>query len=57
MILARTFREAVDADWDRSLALGVTAVPTFIVAGRRAVGFQPYETLAQLVRSSGVTKR
>ncbi len=57
VVLARTFRAAVDADWDRSFTLGITAVPTFIVAGRRAVGFQPYETLAQLVRSSGVTKR
>ena len=57
VVLARTFRAAVDADWDRSLALGITAVPTFIAAGRRVVGFQPYETLAQLVRSSGVTKR
>jgi predicted DsbA family dithiol-disulfide isomerase len=57
VILARGFREAVDADWARSRGLGVTAVPTFIIAGRRVVGFQPYETLAQLVRSSGATKR
>ena len=53
----RAFRDAVDADWDRSMALGVTAVPTFIMGGRRVVGFQQYETLAQLVRSSGAAKR
>lgn len=57
VVLARGFWEAVDADWARSRALGVTAVPTFIMGHRRVVGFQPYETLAQLVRSFGVTKR
>ena len=53
VIQARSFRGAVDADWARSQALGITAVPTFIVGDQRIVGFQPYEALAQLVTGSG----
>jgi predicted DsbA family dithiol-disulfide isomerase len=52
VILARSFREAVDADWARSHALGIAAVPTFIIEGRRIVGFQAYEVLAQFVTGS-----
>ncbi len=57
IIEARSFREAVDADWARSRALRVTAVPTFIMGDQRAVGLQSYEALAQFVRSSGAAKR
>ncbi len=51
VIRSRSFREAVDADWDRSRRLRITAVPTFIIGDRRVVGFQPYEAMAQFVRS------
>ena len=53
VILTRSFREAVDADWARSHAFGITAVPTFIIDDQRIVGFQPYEVLVQLVTGSG----
>ena len=33
----RSFREAVDADWQRARAMGVTGVPTFIVGDRGVV--------------------
>ena len=46
----RTMREAVDADWARSQALGVTGVPTFVIGRRAVVGAQPYEVLEELVR-------
>jgi predicted DsbA family dithiol-disulfide isomerase len=49
VVLSGKFRQAVDADWERSRALGIDAVPTFIVGNRRIVGFQPYEVLAELV--------
>jgi len=53
----RSFREAVDLDWQRSRELGVTSVPTF-VAGRQGVaGAQPYELLEQLVVDAGATLR
>ena len=53
----RAFKDAVDQDWARSRALGITAVPTFLFRGRRMVGAQPYEALAQFIRDSGVIKR
>jgi predicted DsbA family dithiol-disulfide isomerase len=40
---------SVDDDWDYSRRLGVTAVPTFLAAGRSVVGAQPYEVLERLV--------
>jgi predicted DsbA family dithiol-disulfide isomerase len=48
---------AVDADWDRSRQLGVTAVPTFILGDRRLVGAQPYEALARLLEENHVKMR
>ena len=49
----RTFKEAVDSDWFRSRSLGITAVPTFVVDHQAVVGFQPYESLEQLVKACG----
>jgi predicted DsbA family dithiol-disulfide isomerase len=45
----RTFKAAVDADWAKSRAYGVTGVPTFVAGGYGVVGAQPYEALVQLV--------
>ena len=45
----RSFKAAVDADWQKSREYGVTGVPTFVSGGRGVVGAQPYEVLAQLV--------
>ena len=53
VILARSFREAVDSDWARSHALGVTAVPTFIIDDQRIVGFQSYQVLERFVIDNG----
>ena len=53
----RTFKEAVDADWSRSRALGITGVPTFLVDHRATVGFQPYEDLEQFLINFGAKKR
>ena len=44
------FAKAVDEDWDYARKLGVTAVPTFLAAGRAVVGAQPYEVLERLVK-------
>lgn len=48
----RTFKSAVDADWEKSRQYGVTGVPTFVAGGQGVVGAQPYETLVQLVEST-----
>ncbi len=53
----RRFKDAVDADWQKSATYGVTGVPTFVAARYGVVGAQPYETLAQLVERAGATKR
>ena len=46
----RTFKDAVDADWELSRRYGVTGVPTFVVGSHGVVGAQPYEVLEQLVK-------
>jgi predicted DsbA family dithiol-disulfide isomerase len=46
----RTHKAAVDADWEKSRAYGVTGVPTFVVGDRGVVGAQPYEVLEELVK-------
>ena len=53
----RTCREAVDRDWQRSRRMGITAVPTFVIDGRRLVGAQSYAALASMLVSAGVERR
>jgi predicted DsbA family dithiol-disulfide isomerase len=53
----RTFKAAVDQDWNRSYQMGVTAVPTFIMNGMSLVGAQPYEKLVLLMEAGGVKPR
>jgi predicted DsbA family dithiol-disulfide isomerase len=53
----RTFREAVDADWSRCHALGITAVPTFVLDHQRVTGFQPYESLQQLLKAKNIIRK
>jgi predicted DsbA family dithiol-disulfide isomerase len=58
VIEKRTFKAAVDADWEISRRVGVTGVPTFVAGRYGVVGAQPYEVLEQLVkqaRAEGVT--
>ena len=53
----RSFREAVDRDWEHSRAMKVTAVPTFIVDSQAVVGAQPYEELERFLKMKGVKAR
>jgi predicted DsbA family dithiol-disulfide isomerase len=48
----RSYKAAVDADWDKSRRYGVTGVPTFVVGNRGMVGAQPYEALEELVKGA-----
>ena len=54
---AGKYKGAVDADWSRCHALGVTAVPTFMVGTRRIVGAVAYEALETFIKDSGATKK
>jgi predicted DsbA family dithiol-disulfide isomerase len=51
----RTFKDAVDADWDLARQYGITGVPTFVAGRHGVVGAQPYETLEALVRRAAST--
>ena len=57
VLAMRTFRDAVDADWEKSRRIGVTGVPTFVAGGSGVVGAQPYEALERLVREAGANSR
>jgi predicted DsbA family dithiol-disulfide isomerase len=50
----RTFKEPVDRDWEKSRQMEIKAVPTFVFAGQRLVGAQPYGALERLVRSNPI---
>jgi len=47
----RTFKDAVDADWEESRKRGITGVPSFIAGKYKVVGAQPYSVLADLLRA------
>ena len=53
----RSYKDAVDEDWNQSYLMGVTAVPTFVINGMSLVGAQPYEKLVQLVKTGGAKQR
>ncbi len=48
----RSFKHAVDADWERSRRMGVRAVPTFVINDQMLVGAQPEAALDEFVRSA-----
>ena len=48
----RTFKDAVDADWEESRRRGITGVPSFIAGKYKVVGAQPYNVLADLRRAA-----
>ena len=54
---SRRFKDAVDADWQRSRELGVTGVPTFVAGNQVVVGAQTYEVLETLVVEAGADLR
>ena len=57
VLTTRSYQAAIDADWQRSRAYGITGVPTFVTNGRGVVGAQPYETLEHLVVAAGGARR
>jgi len=53
----RTFKEAIDADWEKARRLGITGVPTFVAGGYKVVGAQPYDVLAERLRAAGAASK
>jgi predicted DsbA family dithiol-disulfide isomerase len=56
VIESRTYRRAVDRDWDRAAGLGVTAVPTFMIRGKSLVGAQPVALLERFLEENGAQR-
>ena len=53
----RTYREAVDRDWQRCQEMEINVVPTFMVGERRLVGALSYKALESMLTSAGVARR
>ncbi|MBI5014834.1 MAG: DsbA family protein [Deltaproteobacteria bacterium] len=51
------FGAPVDSDWHRARTLGIRAVPTLLVSGRRFEGLRPYEELNALAEQAGIPRR
>jgi predicted DsbA family dithiol-disulfide isomerase len=49
----RSFQAAVDGDWKRAHAFGISGVPTFVAGQYGLVGAQPHEMLVKLVEKAG----
>jgi predicted DsbA family dithiol-disulfide isomerase len=56
VLVKRSYKAAVDKDWQYSRQLQITAVPTFIIQSSRLVGAQSYATLQGLMLQHGVEK-
>jgi predicted DsbA family dithiol-disulfide isomerase len=52
VLMDRTFKAAVDADWQRAREFRITGVPSFVAGKYKVVGAQPYDVLADLVRAA-----
>ena len=57
VLAERRFKDAVDADWEKSRRYGVTGVPTFVSNDRGLVGAQPYEALERFMTEAGAERR
>jgi predicted DsbA family dithiol-disulfide isomerase len=53
----RAFKQAVDEDWQRSMQIGVKAVPTLVSNGNFLVGAQPYEVMEKFLIDQQVPPR
>ena len=52
VLIERTHKAAVDADWALARQFGITGVPSFIAGGSKLVGAHPYATLERLIEAT-----
>jgi len=57
ILKAGLFREHVDRDWAMAKEMNILVLPTFLLAGNRLVGAQPYRKLKQLMEKGDVATR
>jgi len=53
----RSFKDAVDLDWERARRYGITGVPSFVAGGQKLTGAQPYPVLEQFLIAAGARRR
>jgi len=53
----RTFKDAVDADWEKARRYGITGVPTFVAADQKLSGAQPYDILEKFFDGVGAHRK
>lgn len=56
VLAARSYRSAVDRDWEHAARGGITAVPTFMIRGKSLVGAQPQAVLEKFLEENGVPR-
>ena len=52
VLTKRTFKNAVDGDWEKAHRSGITGVPSFIAGSQKLVGAHPYDALAKLLTAA-----
>jgi predicted DsbA family dithiol-disulfide isomerase len=57
VLTERTFKDAVDADWEQARQYRITGVPSFVVGGQTLVGAQPYDILEKFMITAGAQPR
>jgi predicted DsbA family dithiol-disulfide isomerase len=57
VLTKRTFKDAVDADWEKARRYGITGVPSFVAGNQKASGAHPYEVLEKFVLAAGASTR
>jgi predicted DsbA family dithiol-disulfide isomerase len=57
VLIQRTFKDAVDADWEKARRYGITGVPSFVAGNQKVSGAQPYEVLEKFVLAAGASTR
>lgn len=56
-LLSRSFKDAVDRDWQRCARLGIDGVPTFLAGRLMMMGAHPYEDLEKLLLKASSSGR
>lgn len=49
ILSTRSFAAAVDADWQKAGEMHITAVPTYLCAGKRLTGFSAFDDFVRLI--------
>lgn len=57
VLAERSFKQAVDADWEKARRNGITGVPSFVAGNQKLTGAHPYEELERLMIAAGAKPR